>query len=87
MRTLLASLLLLALPLHAQAEPEWPSNVTPRPNKIQFLCTADVERQCTVRLGGCLGAPDTTSTTCCAAWTMCLNTYHCNAAGLHCRAE
>lgn len=87
MRTLLAGFLALAVPGAALAEPHGPSNLTPRLDKIQFICTSGAERQCTVRLAGCLGSAGTTPTTCCAAWTMCLNTYHCNAAGLHCRAQ
>ena len=88
MRTFLAVLTILsALPSVALAAMDDPATAKPRPDKIQFLCTSEVQRQCLARLGACAGTAGSTPTSCCAEWTMCLNTYHCNEAGLHCRRE
>jgi hypothetical protein len=88
MRTPLhALMILLALAPPAFAGMDDPFPVTPRLDKVQFVCTSDAERRCTARLAACAGSPGSTSTSCCAEWTMCLNAYHCNVAGLHCHKE
>jgi hypothetical protein len=78
---------LVALGGPALAGTDDPFFSTPRPEKVQLMCTIQSQRQCSDRLAACAGSPGSSRTSCCAEWTMCLNAYHCNAAGLHCSGE